>query len=261
MSEQSPLVEFYGVAKRFCRDHQRSIRYGLRDIARDLLGLSGEVKRLRRDEFWALNEVSFTASRGEILGLVGRNGSGKSTILKMIAGIYGPDRGHIVTVGRVGSLIELGAGFHPMLTGRENIWVNAAILGLSHSEIADRIDSIIAFSGLSAGLLDAPLRVYSSGMHARLGFSVAIHTDPDILLVDEVLAVGDEEFRVQCHKKLHELRANTLVLLVSHNDRVMMELCDRAVWMEDGRLLSEGSISDILAHRYAGMGDEGAGGS
>jgi len=198
---------------------------------------------------WALKDVSLEVKRGEALGIIGRNGSGKSTLLKILARITEPTTGRAQIQGRVGSLLEVGTGFHPELTGRENIYLNGAILGMSKAEIRRRFDEIVAFSGIGK-FLDTPVKHYSSGMYVRLAFAVAVHVTPDILLLDEVLAVGDHVFREKCYKKLHEIKASgTTVLLVSHDLTSIGSLCARAVWLEQGRVQADGSPSEI-AKRY-----------
>jgi ABC-type polysaccharide/polyol phosphate transport system ATPase subunit len=182
----------------------------------------------------AVRDVSFTVGRGEAFGLIGSNGSGKSTLLKLVAGILRPDAGSVTVDGRVAALIELGAGFHPEISGRENVYINGAVLGLSRREVDARFDRIVEFSGLE-DFIDEPVKTYSSGMYVRLGFAVAIHTDPDVLLVDEVLAVGDEAFSHRCLRRIEELLASGRTLLfVSHSLALMETLCDRVLWIEGG---------------------------
>jgi ABC-type polysaccharide/polyol phosphate transport system ATPase subunit len=182
----------------------------------------------------AVRDVSFTVGRGEAFGLIGSNGSGKSTLLKLVAGILQPDAGSVTVDGRVAALIELGAGFHPEISGRENVYINGAVLGLSRREVDARFDRIVEFSGLE-DFIDEPVKTYSSGMYVRLGFAVAIHTDPDVLLVDEVLAVGDEAFSHRCLRRIEELLASGRTLLfVSHSLALMETLCDRVLWIEGG---------------------------
>lgn len=189
----------------------------------------------RRDRMlWALQDVSFDVASGEVVGIIGPNGAGKTTILRLLSHITRPTAGQIDVNGRLSALIELGAGFHPDLTGRENIYLNGAILGLSQREIDKNFDSIVEFSGLKR-FMDTPVKRYSSGMYARLGFAIAIHVDPDILLVDEVLAVGDQAFQVKCLERMREFRRNArAVVFVSHNLVAVRELCDRAIWLSDG---------------------------
>ena len=177
------------VSKKYCKSLRTSMRYGIEDIGRNLLGLRSRSERLRPGEFWALEDVSFEVRRGEAVGIIGPNGSGKTTLLKLLNGIFWPDRGKITVRGRVSVLIELGAGFHSSLTGRENIYINAAILGMTKQETDDRFDAIVDFADIG-DFIDTPVKYYSSGMFVRLGFAVAVHCDPDLLLIDEVLAVG-----------------------------------------------------------------------
>ena len=191
------------LSKKFCKDLKSSLWYGLKDLTSELLFFNRHTEQLRDNEFWALKGVSFELLKGETLGLIGSNGAGKSTVLKIINGILKPDLGKIKIDGRVGALIELGAGFNPILTGKENIYVNAAILGISKKEIDNRIDDIIDFAELG-DFINSPVQTYSSGMKVRLGFSIAANLNPDILLIDEVLAVGDSSFRERCYNKLLE---------------------------------------------------------
>jgi lipopolysaccharide transport system ATP-binding protein len=235
------------VSRKFCRNRTRGALYAAADIARQACGRPAPTEQRRPGEFWALDGLSFTIHRGECVGLVGANGSGKSTLLKLIAGILRPDRGQVRVRGRVGALIELGAGFHPLLSGRENVYVNGAILGMSGREITRKLDAIIDFSGLDAATMDAPVGTYSSGMYARLGFSVALHSDPDILLIDEVLAVGDTAFQSRCFNALGEVRARgTTILYVSHNLNHIAGWTDRALALDAGRLLAEGAPAEVI---------------
>ncbi len=213
--------------------HLRTLKSAL--IERSLVtGLRAE------DSIPALTDVSFTVAKGEAVGLIGSNGSGKSTLLKTVAGILKPTGGTIDVNGRVAALIELGAGFHPEISGRENIYINGAVLGLSRREINRRFDAIVEFSGLES-FIDEPVKNYSSGMYVRLGFAVAIHTDPDILMVDEVLAVGDEAFSHRCLRRIEEFLADgKTLLLVSHSLDLIEEICDRVVWLEGGELKESG---------------------
>jgi ABC-type polysaccharide/polyol phosphate transport system ATPase subunit len=199
--------------------------------------LDGSLTRglAREEAIVALEEVSFTVARGEAFGVVGGNGSGKSTLLKVIAGILRPTAGQVVVDGRVAALIELGAGFHPEISGRENVYINGAILGLSRRAIDRRYPDIVEFSGL-ADFMEEPVKNYSSGMYVRLGFAVAVHTDPDVLLVDEVLAVGDEAFAHRCLRRIEEhLAAGKTLLFVTHSLDLVAEVCDRALWLDGGR--------------------------
>ena len=195
----------------------------------------------------ALRDVSLRVPRGATLGIVGRNGSGKSTLVRIIAGIYRPDAGRVITEGRMSALIELGAGFHPEFTGRENVYINGIILGLSRRDIHRRFDEIIHFAGLEA-FIDSPVRTYSSGMYMRLGFSVAVHVDPDILLVDEVLAVGDEPFVRKCLEKMDEFKRRGKTIVMAGHDLPLIERwCDAALLLDGGRVAAQGRAPDVVA--------------
>ena len=213
---------------------------------------------LKRETFWANRDLSFDIERGQIVGVVGRNGAGKSTLLKLLSRITPPTTGEIHLWGRVGSLLEVGTGFHPELTGRENVYLNGAILGMSHREIDRQFDEIVAFAGVDR-FLDTPVKRYSSGMYVRLAFAVAAHLNPEILIVDEVLAVGDAEFQRKCLGKMQDVgRAGRTVLVVSHNLAVVRSLCDSALLMENGNLTMQGPTGDVLrAYVAAGGGDAG----
>jgi ABC-type polysaccharide/polyol phosphate transport system ATPase subunit len=192
------------------------------------------------EPFWALRDVSFELGAGESLAIIGPNGAGKSTLLSIIVGVTSPTSGTVQRSGRVGALLELGSGFHPDLTGRENIQLNASLMGLSRRQVRERIDSIVEFSGLSH-FIDEPVRTYSSGMMARLGFSVAVHLDPDILILDEVLAVGDQNFRKKCEDKIAEFaRQRKTLLFVSHGLDTVLATCHRAIWLDRGRVRMDG---------------------
>lgn len=202
--------------------------------------------------FYALREVSFSVARGETLGIIGRNGSGKSTILKLIAGVMAASEGQVRVAGRVSPLIELGAGFHSDLTGRENIFLNASILGMPNREIKARYDEIVAFSEL-ADFMDTPVKRYSSGMYVRLGFSIAVHSHPDILLVDEVLAVGDAPFQEKCLAKMREIQDRGVsIVLVSHALALVESFCHRALLLHGGRVAGEGNPQEVV-HQYGEM--------
>lgn len=238
-----------GVSKKFCRDLKRSLLYGVQDIASEVLGIREKSKNLRSKEFWALQDVSFQLGRGESIGLVGKNGSGKSTLLRIIAGLIKPDTGSVEINGRVAPLIALGAGFNPILTGRENIYANMSILGLSKKEIDERFDAVVDFAEIGDAI-DSPVQTYSSGMAARLGFASAIHTEPEILLLDEVLAVGDAKFRTKCYRKLSELREKgTSFVLVTHNSPTIQANCEKAIWLSNGKLLAKGNAISV-SHKY-----------
>ncbi|HSC50826.1 MAG TPA: ABC transporter ATP-binding protein [Gaiellaceae bacterium] len=207
--------------------------------------LRRELPRTR--ELWALRDVDLDIHRGETVGIVGRNGSGKSTLLKLIAGIFSPSTGTLEVEGRVGSLIEIGAGFHPEFTGVENVYLNAAIYGLKRSYVDEHLDEIIDFAELEQ-FKDVPVRTYSSGMYMRLGFSVAMHVQPDILLLDEVLAVGDEAFQQKCFGRIGDFkRAGGTIVFVSHDPSAVERLCDRAIMLEAGRVIEQGAAADVVS--------------
>lgn len=240
------ILSVKNVSKRFCRDLKRSLFYGIQDIASEVLGLSRNGDALRKSEFWALKDVSLELRRGEALGLVGANGAGKTTLLRVISGLIKPDAGTVEVKGRVAPLIALGAGFNPVLTGRENIYVNMSILGLSQEQIDERFDQVVEFAEIGEAI-DAPVQSYSSGMAARLGFASAIYTQPDILLIDEVLAVGDVKFRVKCVKKLYELRnQGTSFIMVSHNHDALQTICNHGVYLAKGLPIIAGDIRSVL---------------
>ncbi len=243
----SAVVSVENISKKFCRGLKRGMMYTLQDVGRDLVGRTTPEPTLRPEEFWAVRDLGFELRQGESLGLLGTNGAGKSTLLKMLNGIIRPDKGKITLRGRVGALIEVGAGFHPMLTGLENIYVNGAILGMTKRELDSKLDSIIAFSGLSSEILDAPVKTYSSGMYVRLGFAVAIHSEPDILLVDEVLAVGDSAFRIKCSEWIAGfLKRQGTLILVSHYLPSIRETCSKVIYMKGGEVVYSGSVMEGL---------------
>ena len=209
---------------------------------------------------WALDDVSFTVDRGEVVGIVGRNGAGKSTLLKVLSRITKPTRGSAALRGRVGSLLEVGTGFHPELTGRDNVYLNGAILGMRRAEIERRFDDIVEFSGVSA-FIDTPVKRYSSGMYVRLAFAVAAHLEPEILLVDEVLAVGDAEFQKRCLGKMQDVvHEGRTILFVSHNMAAVKALCRRALWIDAGRVAADGSVDAVVDACLSGGGSAAADG-
>lgn len=236
------------LAKKFTIHHLKTT-----NLKERLLGMVHR-KNYTRETFWALRDVDFEVARGETLGLIGPNGSGKSTLLQLIARIILPDRGTVTIDGRVAALLELGAGFNPDLSGRENIFLNSSILGFGRREIEEKLDDIIAFSELER-FIDTPVRNYSSGMYARLGFSIAVHVDPDILLVDEVLAVGDEAFARKCADKFdHFRRQQKTIVIVSHDLDSVERLCDRALLLHRGEVITLGKTRDAIIdyHRLVG---------
>jgi len=234
-----PALEFARVGKCYRLRLQKS--YLVRDVVHKLLR-----RRARTEEFWALREVSFQIPRGQSVAFIGGNGAGKSTLLGLVAGTVFPTAGAVRVRGRIGALLELGAGFHPDLTGRENIFLNASLLGMQREEIAERMERIVAFSEL-ADFMDAPLRTYSSGMQVRLGFSVAVHVDPQILIMDEVLAVGDQHFQHKCVQRILEFREmGRTLLFVSHSPDSVKQVCDRVIWLDHGRIHADGAPADLL---------------
>jgi lipopolysaccharide transport system ATP-binding protein len=237
-----PVVEFQDVSKSFALHRgQMLVRSHLRGW------FSGQHK----DRFYALKHVSFRVERGESLAVIGSNGAGKSTLLGLVAGLARPDSGRVTVNGRVAALLELGSGFHPDLTGIENVRLNASLLGLSRRRTAAVLDQVLEFAGID-DFIKEPLRTYSSGMVVRLAFSVAVHIDPEILLIDEVLAVGDQAFQAKCFAKIHELRNNGKSLLcVSHAIGMVRNLCEQAIWLDHGELMMAGTV-DQVSEAYAG---------
>ena len=246
MSGAEELVVCRGLSKRFCRRLKRSLWYGVRDIAAETVGRRSAPGRLRHEEFWALDDISFTVRRGEMLGLIGQNGSGKSTLLKMLNGLMKPDAGRLTLHGEVQALIELGAGFNPILSGRENVRINASVLGLAKAQTDRVLPDIIEFAGLEE-FIDAPVQNYSSGMKARLGFAVVSQLDPDVLLIDEVLAVGDTAFQEKCMRRMDALRnSDKAIVFVTHSLYQVEALCDSALWLEHGRVRKLGPAGEVV---------------
>ena len=246
MSEK-PLVKVEKVSKKFCRSLKRSLWYGLKDLGGELAAQNGTGRlQLRPDEFLAVDDISFELRQGECLGLIGANGAGKSTLLKLLNGLVRPDAGRITVRRRVGALIELGAGFNPILTGRENVYINGAVLGLSKKEIDVRFDEIVGFAELGE-FIDTPVQSYSSGMRVRLGFAVAANLRPHVLLVDEILAVGDVAFRMKCYQHMLNLKDQGVsIILVSHNMLDVSRACDHAVVIVGGKTIYDGDTSEGL---------------
>jgi ABC-type polysaccharide/polyol phosphate transport system ATPase subunit len=236
------VIEFANVSKFFSR---RAGQMLLRSrVAQWLRGT-------HRERFYALKQVSFQLERGESLAVIGPNGSGKSTLLGLVAGLAEPNEGHVTVSGRIAALLELGSGFHHDLTGRENVYLNASLLGLTRKRTVQIFDQIVDFSGIR-DFIDEPIRTYSTGMVMRLAFSVAVHMDPEILIIDEVLAVGDAAFQAKCFEKIFEFRRNGKTLLfVSHAAAVVQQLCDRAIWLDHGQLIMNGDVNEVTA-AYAG---------
>jgi ABC-type polysaccharide/polyol phosphate transport system ATPase subunit len=238
MSSVIHPVEVEHVTKTFRRHH---------DKATSLKQFVAGGRRRSYDEFVALDDVSFNVRRGEVFGVVGHNGSGKSTMLKCMAGILHPNKGEVRVHERMSALLELGAGFHPELSGRENVYLNAALLGMTRREIATRYDEIVDFSGLEDEFLDTPVKTYSSGMYVRLAFSIAINVEPELLIIDEILAVGDIDFQRKCTERFLEFRnAGRTTVLVTHDMNSVRTMCDRAVWLDHGKLRGAGEPGEIV---------------
>lgn len=264
MSE--PIITVENLTKRYILGHQRSKDDGIRHVIEEAMRNPlrwfrgrNQVRRQERDEFRAINDLSFEVNRGDILGIIGRNGAGKSTLLKILSRITEPTTGRIIIDGRVASLLEVGTGFHPELTGRENIFLNGAILGMSRVEIKRKFDEIVAFSEVER-FLDTPVKRYSSGMYVRLAFAVAAHLEPEILIVDEVLAVGDAQFQKKCMGKMGEIsqRQGRTVLFVSHNMAAVSNLCTKGLLLDKGRRLFHGASADAVeAYLSSGVGATG----
>nr|WP_290667098.1 ABC transporter ATP-binding protein [Ardenticatena sp.] len=234
------VVTFDKVSKRFWLDRSASRTWQERFM------MLARRRRHPRDAFWALRDVSFAIEQGAMVGLIGPNGSGKSTTLKLMTGILEPTHGTVEVVGRVAALLELGTGFHPEMTGRENVFLNGALFGLSHAEIRNRLDAIVAFAELDA-FIDMPVKHYSSGMFVRLAFAVAVFLDPDILVVDEVLAVGDAAFQHKCLDHIARLRRNgTTIVLVTHDLNAVETMCDRVLWFDKGTIQADGPPSEVV---------------
>jgi len=264
------LVRLDGVSKKFCRSLKRSLWYGVRDIASDLSPFTTRPSdiSLRPKEFWAVRNVSFQLRRGDCLGLIGRNGAGKTTLLKMLNGLIKPDAGQITIRGRVGALIALGAGFNPLLTGRENIYVNGSVLGLRKVEVDRHLDEIIDFADIRE-FIDTPVQNYSSGMQVRLGFSIAVKLiKPDVLILDEVVAVGDEAFRSKCYQVVGEMLRQSAVIFVSHSMPMIYRLSTSVMVLSHGETVFSGDPApgiesyyrsledcDPVVHRSLGTGD------
>jgi lipopolysaccharide transport system ATP-binding protein len=261
------VIQVENLGKSYIIGHEKHEQYtALRDvITNKVKQIAGKTRQLfnggqliagnELEEFWALNDISFNVMKGESLGIIGRNGAGKSTLLKVISRITEPSIGRVMIKGRVASLLEVGTGFHPELSGRENIYLNGAILGMSQLEIKKKFDEIVDFSGVEK-FLDTPVKRYSSGMYVRLAFAVAAHLETEILIVDEVLAVGDAEFQKKCFGKMEEVSKGEgrTVLFVSHNMAAVRKLCDKGILLKDGQIFSLGTMDEVL-NKYLASGD------
>jgi ABC-type polysaccharide/polyol phosphate transport system ATPase subunit len=234
-------VAFLGVSKRFILRHQRS-----RTLREAVLSRFERGRDTNREELWALRDVSFDVEPGDCLGIIGANGSGKSTALKLMTRILEPTKGQVQVRGRVSALLELGAGFHPDLTGRENIYLNGSILGIGRRDMRQRLDQIVAFAELER-FIDMPVKHYSSGMYMRLGFAIAINVDPDVLLTDEVLAVGDQSFQTKCMERIGEMKqAGVTIVFVSHSLDSVRSLCNKSVWLDHGQVTASGESHEVI---------------
>jgi lipopolysaccharide transport system ATP-binding protein len=258
----TPAVTIENLGKRYSIQRNRArgdgMRHALERAVRAPIARlrSRPQMRLQQEDFWALRNVSLNIQQGEVVGIIGRNGAGKSTMLKLLSRITVPTEGRICIDGRIGSLLEVGTGFHQELTGRENIFLNGAILGMSRAEIVRKFDEIVAFSEIE-DFLDTPVKRYSSGMYVRLAFAVAAHLEPEILIVDEVLAVGDGDFQKKCLGKMGSIaQSGRTVLFVSHNMEAMRSLCQRAIWMKEGRLHKDGTVDSIIEDYFSDSADE-----
>jgi len=244
--ENNTVIKAEHVSKKYCKSLRRSMSYGIKDIGKNMFGVSSHSDKLREEEFWAVNDVSFELRRGETLGIIGPNGSGKTTLLKLLNGIFWPDKGKIAIKGKVGALIEVGTGFHPLLTGRENIYINGAILGMNKKELDEKFNEIVEFAGIG-DFIDVPVKFYSSGMYVRLGFAIAVHCDPDILLIDEVLSVGDTSFRNKCYQKMNEIKKkNVAIIFISHDLFSVGKFCDRGIFIDKGVVKKQGEIKTVI---------------
>jgi lipopolysaccharide transport system ATP-binding protein len=253
---ERPIITAKNISKKYNIVHQQGGYIAMRDVIANIIKkpfsfLKHKIKKITgkitKEDFWALKDINFEIQKGEAVGIIGPNGSGKSTLLKILTGITPPTTGEIRMHGKVASLLEVGTGFHPELTGRENIFLNGAILGMSKKEIAEKFDAIVEFSGVKK-FIDTPVKRYSSGMYVRLGFSVAAHMEPDILLVDEVLAVGDAEFQKKCLGKMDEVtkEQNRTILFVSHNMSAIQNLCKKTILLKDGKIEMFGNTKDVI---------------
>ena len=253
-----PVIAVENLGKRYLLAHQRRADT-LRDtLAQKVRGLFGGGAGAGAEEFWALRDVSFDVQQGDVVGIIGRNGAGKSTLLKVLSRITEPTTGRAVIRGRIASLLEVGTGFHPELSGRENIFLNGAILGMTRTEIARKFDEIVAFAEVER-FLDTQVKHYSSGMYVRLAFAVAAHLEPEILIVDEVLAVGDAQFQKKCLGKMGEVARDSgrTVLFVSHNTAALQAICRTGLWLQQGRVVLHGPIGECLS-AYLASGNESA---
>ena len=253
----APIIEIKNIGKKYNITHERGRYIALRDVIMNtvkspLAFIKSKTRKIvgleQEEEYWALKDINLSVEKGEVIGIIGRNGAGKSTLLKILSQITPPSEGEIVLRGRVGSLLEVGTGFHPELTGRENIFLNGAILGMSRSEVSKKFEEIVEFADIRQ-FLDTPIKRYSSGMYVRLAFSVAAHMEPDILLIDEVLAVGDTEFQKKCLGKMDELtkKSGRTIIFVSHNMITVEQLCKKVIILKKGRIDFIGPVKEGIS--------------
>ena len=245
MSDET-LIKVEGISKKFCRNLKKSLWYGMKDLGSELFGRPVPKGKLRPEEFWAVKDVSFELKRGQCLGLIGCNGAGKTTLLRVLNGLIKPDTGWVEIHGRVGALIALGAGFNPILTGRENIYVNASVLGFKKKQIDEKFDEIIDFADIEE-FIDSPVQIYSSGMQVRLGFAIASALEPDVLLIDEVLAVGDAAFRAKCYNRIGRMLQKSAVIFVSHSMAQIAQVSSSILYMKTGLIGYLGDTKDGVA--------------
>jgi len=256
------IIKVENLGKKYIIDHEHNGNNNFREVVTNNIkkffnsinpSTKKQQQQLKKEEFWALKDISFEVKQGDRVGIIGRNGSGKSTLLKVLSRITEPTTGKIYIKGRIASLLEVGTGFHPELTGRENIYLNGAILGMSRAEIKKKFDEIVAFAGVEK-FIDTPVKRYSSGMYLRLAFSVAAHLEPEILVVDEVLAVGDAEFQKKCLGKMEDVnkKEGRTVLFVSHNMNAIEQLCNKAILLDQGRIVKEGEdVRSVISYYLA----------
>lgn len=253
--DNETVIKVEGLYKKFCISQRKSMLYGGMDVFRSMIGFPKRRDILRDKEIWALNDINFEVKKGETLGIVGVNGAGKSTLLRVLSGIYPPDAGKVTVMGPIGALIAAGAGFHPDMTGRENIYLNGTIVGLKKKEIDEKLEEIIEFAELGE-FVDTPVRFYSSGMYVRLGFAIAANIRPRILLIDKVLSVGDMTFQNKCFRKLKELRESVdAVLFVSHNLDHIRNICSDLIILDSASVMYRGNVEDGII-RYQSFGDD-----
>ena len=270
MSSDDLAISVRGIGKSYVIAHRAACPGSLREAISERLarpfrsgiGKSNGHTATRRETFWALRDVDFDLERGKVLGLIGRNGAGKSTLLKILSQITEPTTGVIDIFGRVASLLEVGTGFHPELSGRENIYLNGAIIGMRRREVTRQFDAIVDFAGIEK-FLDTPVKRYSSGMYVRLAFAVAAHLEPEILIIDEVLAVGDADFQRKCLGKIEQVtqQDGRTIILVSHTMASVEKLCDRAIYLDQGRIVREGPAREIVSHYLASSGSRAESGT